>query len=513
MIFRSGKIKSGNKEIKVPIHNNKFIYKDVEVRINNDGAVYIIACDTPVEYIYLETDFINTADLLVLGDAWERGYGDLEWKKTDFSRAMPWYFAVYDGVKTYCFGIKTSPNSFCAWHCGNGKIAVRIDVRNGSEDIYLRGRKLKACTVISKVYEYESFDALCDFCKLMCDNPRYSNQPIFGGNDWYCNYGDSSRKKILDMTKKIVECSPKNIPYKPYMVIDDGWEILHCRKSEDQMQYNGGPWKQSNSLFGDMKSLAMEIEKLGAVPGIWIRPLLTKEKVPDECVLRKNADEITLDPSSELTLNIVKEDMKRLNQWGYRLIKHDFSTFDIFEKWGFEMEETSKYSLFFYDKTKTTAEIIKNFYRAIREGAGDEVLIMGCNTFSHLSAGIFDIQRIGDDTSGIDWERVKKYGPNTLAFRIVQHRAFYQADADCIGITKEMPWEANRNWLDVLSKSSTPLFVSIEDDAYTDEVKDEISRAFETTVKAHNRSYPVDWQITPTPKCWKSDFGTDCYEW
>jgi hypothetical protein len=27
-----------------------------------------------------------------LGDAWERGYGDLEWKALDPSREMPWHF-------------------------------------------------------------------------------------------------------------------------------------------------------------------------------------------------------------------------------------------------------------------------------------------------------------------------------------------------------------------------------------------------------------------------------------
>ena len=54
----------------------------------------------------------------------------------------------------------------------------------------------------------------------------------------------------------------------------------------------------------------------------------------------------------------------------------------------------------FFDKSKTTAQIIKNFYAAIREAAGEYIILMGCNTLSHLSAGMFDIQRTGDDTSG-----------------------------------------------------------------------------------------------------------------
>jgi hypothetical protein len=37
-----------------------------------------------------------------------------------------------------------------------------------------------------------------------------------------------------------------------------------------------------------------------------------------------------------------------------------------------------------------------------RDASGDASII-GCNTVSHLSAGVFDICRIGDDTSGTEW--------------------------------------------------------------------------------------------------------------
>ena len=512
MIFRKCKIisKTGNKEMLK--QDNGFFCEDVAVGFGGSGEVYITAADTPIGYICLEAEFAGIDDMLVLGDAWERGYGDLGWKKSDFGRLMPWYCAAYDGANTYCFGVKTNPDAFCSWRCGNGKTELRIDIRNGSEDIILNGRQLKACTVVSKKYETDSFSALCDFCGLMCDNPRRVERPIFGGNDWYCNYGDNSREKILEMTKKIAECSPEKSEYKPYMVIDDGWEMYYCRGGADGSEYNGGPWKMPNGNFGDMQSMAEEIEKLGAIPGIWIRPLLTLEEVPQNCILERKSNGIILDPSSDEALNIIKEDMQRLRKWGYKLIKHDFSSFDIFGKWGFEMNMEDD-NIHFRDKTKTTAEIIKKFYRAIREGAGEDTLIMGCNTFSHLSAGIFDIQRTGDDTSGVDWERIKKYGVNTLAFRMAQHGTFYRADADCVGITKQIPWQKNREWLDVLAKSGTPLFVSIADDAYTEEVKKDISKAFETAAKVSGESHPVDWQTSQTPEKWESDFGTDCYKW
>jgi len=113
----------------------------------------------------------------------------------------------------------------------------------------------------------------------------------------------------------------------------------------------------------------------------------------------------------------------------------------------------------FADRSRTSAEIVVDFYRAIREAAGDAVVI-GCNTFSHLCAGLVEVTRTGDDTSGRYWDRTRKMGVNTLAFRIMQNRAFYMADADCIGITDAVPWEQNRVWLKALSRSGSPLFMS-----------------------------------------------------
>lgn len=48
----------------------------------------------------------------------------------------------------------------------------------------------------------------------------------------------------------------------------------------------------------------------------------------------------------------------------------------------------------FYDTSKTTAEITLDLYRTIAEASGSSLLI-GCNTVSHLAAGLFEIQRTG----------------------------------------------------------------------------------------------------------------------
>src|ERR1035441_9526485 len=74
-------------------------------------------------------------------------------------------------------------------------------------------------------------------------------------------------------------------------------------------------------------------------------------------------------------------------------------------RWGFEMgPEITDRNWHFQNRGKTTAEIILDLYRTIRQSAGDAVLI-GCNTIGHLAAGLVEAQRIGDDTSGREWSR------------------------------------------------------------------------------------------------------------
>ena len=488
--------------LELAFENGICSYKDVMVELC-DGHVAITAGETPLEK--LELLFANEyfRDAMVLSDAFERGYAEFAWKKVADTRLMPWYFAASENGKTHCFGVKTRPNALCHWRCDEKYITLVVDVHNGKNPLKLAGRRLEACSILQKSYDSNAFDALCDFCRMMCDDPRLLKDPIYGGNDWYCNYGNNSEEKILRHAKRIVECAPAVGP-RPYMVIDDGWQM--CARCT-------GPWYQGNRLFGDMGELAQKIKDIGAIPGIWIRPLLTLEKVPEDWILKMEERTSFMDPSHPQVLKQVAKDIARLRDWGYKLIKHDFTTFDSFFAWGFEMTEDYISRVEFSDKTKTTAEIIKQLYQTIRDAAGEDVAIIGCNTVGHLSAGYFEIQRTGDDTSGFEWERTKNYGINTLAFRMPQHNAFYAADADCVGITTKLDWSINRQWLDVLAKSGTPLFISIGDDAYTPEVKADIIEAFKKAVSASCVSRPVDWMDNRIPQVWESDFGRDTYEW
>lgn len=498
--------------------------KSADVEVNyTDGLLTLTADGTLVNKIEItwQADFNENA--LFLSDALERSYGELCWQSMSTVGKMPWYFLVCQDEKTYAFGVKTGANALCHFTYAGGVVTLVADVRAASQPLDLSGRTLNVCEFVSSVYTCPAFEALGLFCKKMCPNPRTINKPVFGGNDWYCNYGNTSYEKILEHSRRIALCA-KGLPVKPYMVIDDGWQL--CRFKG----FSGGPWTKSNDNFEDMKALARDMEDIGVIPGLWMRPLVTSEKLPDDCYYyHPSGDTWFLDPTKEYVLNKISHSIKTIVDWGFKLIKQDFSTYDILGMWGFEMtNDTVGENMKFSTNKFTTAEVIKNLYSVIREAAGEDTVIIGCNTIGHLAAGYFEIQRIGDDTSGFNWEVTKKMGINTLAFRLPQHKAFFEIDADCVGIMNKMhdgsktaekgeflvPWSKNRQWLNLVAQSGTPLFISIGEECFTEEVQKDVTAAFETMCSHDVGIEPLDWQKTKTPSLWKTKTGKIInYEW
>jgi D-arabinose 1-dehydrogenase-like Zn-dependent alcohol dehydrogenase len=63
--------------------------------------------------------------------------------------------------------------------------------------------------------------------------------------------------------------------------------------------------------------------------------------------------------------------------------------------------------------------------------------------------------------------------------------AFYVADADCVGVTKAVPWTFNRQWLDLLARSGTMLFVSLAPDALGSDERRDLKAALALAAAKH----------------------------
>lgn len=475
----------------------------VTLRHSTDGmSVLIQSPSMAVEKLRLTWDWSFQPTASWLGDAWERSYGDLSWTTGLPSQRAPWYLLINDGTQTHAFGVKTGAKTFCSWQASPQQLELFLDTHSGGVGVELGDRVLHAAEIVTtqSTPGEEPFHTDTRFCKLMCEKPRLPAKPVYGINDWYFAYGNNSKELILKSTALMAELAPAT-DNRPFSVVDDGWE------TED--------FSKPNPKFGDMSVVAAEIKKLGMRPGLWTRPLLANkhDKPSTLTPARSGETERYLDPTLPENLKRIGDIIRLYKDWGFHLVKHDYSTFDFFGRWGFQMTEEMTVPGWHFDKrSHTNAEILLDLYTTIRAAAG-EMYLIGCNTVSHLSAGIFELNRIGDDTSGKEWARTLKMGVNTLAFRLPQHRTFYAVDGDCVGLTTQISWEKNKQWMQLLAESGAPLFISAQPEATGPEQKAYIKKCFEMAAHDQPTGQPLDWMTSNLPEEWRLNDRIVTFEW
>ncbi|MGQ7351764.1 hypothetical protein ACUN7V_13995 [Quadrisphaera oryzae] len=470
----------------------------------------------------------------VLGDAWERSYGDLAWQGLVPERPLPWTVLLHDPRtgSTEGWGVRVRGAALAFWTADPGGLTLWLDLRSGGAPVELAGRTTTAAVVVSARAEGGrpdggggAFAAQRALAHLQCPDPLLPTTPLVGANNWYYAYGRGFGLEAVVRDARTVSDLAGDHPVRPFGVIDDGWSVGGVA---DGRQASGGPWDAGRpQTFPDLAEAAAAVRAQGARPGLWYRPLLRRER-PDGALAGALAQAVgagtgapgqrqdgwALDPSHASVLDLVREDVSRIRGWGFELLKHDFSTYDLLGRWGPAMGASpAADGPALADPSATTAEALVGFYRAVREAAGD-VVVLGCNTVGHLAAGLEHAQRTGDDTSGLTWSRTRRTGVNTLAFRLAQHGALFTVDADCVPATPGTPWEQNRQLLDLVARSGTALFVSVDPATRTDAVDSALAAALRLALDAGvpGGVEPLDWFDTTTPQRWRSGTGEPAEE-
>lgn len=451
-----------------------------------DAGAYSLAIDDTgvrltaeaAEFIRLTFDVALDDACIILGDAFERTYGDVCFrpKRDVLGKLLPWYFLAKNGGTFSCFGVTVRPDALAYWQVGENELTLTYNVCSGPDPVALGGRTLELGRLIASEGEGSFVTVGRAFCRRMCTDGILPRHTVYGANNWYYAYGKSSHAEILEDAAYLAELT-RGIENRPYLVIDDCWEKNRC----------AGPWNELNERFTDMRALCAQIRAMGLHAGIWVRPLYYKGvEFPEEWILAREGDGVILDITVPAAREYVLSVFRSLKDWGYELIKYDFVFRDLTGDYAPRFNAASGCGKFrFADKTKTTAEIMTEFARDVKNAVGADVLLIGCNTSSHLSAGYVEIARTGDDTSGREWGPTKKMGINTLAYRIIQNGIFYVCDADCVGLTEAVEWEKNKSWLTLLAHSGTPLFLSSRRGVATEAQKAFVRECFIENNKPH----------------------------
>ena len=166
----------------------------VNLDLTTAGQEVRVNCPTgPLSRVVLRWETSFPGDTLFLGDAWERSYGDLQWRFLQPERIMPWYFAAHQEAsrRTFMAGVKTQPATLCFWTVDAVGISLWLDFRNGGGPAWPGDRDIAAATIVTLATpKTESpHTAITRFCRRLCDAPRLAATPICGNNNWYYAYG------------------------------------------------------------------------------------------------------------------------------------------------------------------------------------------------------------------------------------------------------------------------------------------------------------------------------------
>ncbi|WP_304823701.1 glycoside hydrolase family 36 protein [Candidatus Binatus sp.] len=221
---------------------------------------------------------------------------------------------------------------------------------------------------------------------------------------------------------------------------------------DDGFQSALGDWDTTNSKFpSGLKKIAAEIHAAGFRPGIWTAPFLAArdsrvmKQHPDWFIVHETTGEpmragynpnwttsddayaYALDPSNPaFCAHLERVFAKLTRDFGYSYLKLDFL---------YAAAADGRR----HDQDLTRGETLRRGLEAIRAGAGDDALILGCGCPLGQAIGIVDGMRVGPDVSPF-WGSTASgagdpstvYALDAIIARSFMHRKLWLNDPDCL---------------------------------------------------------------------------------
>ncbi len=287
---------------------------------------------------------------------------------------------------------------------------------------------------------------------------RLKPQPT-GYCTWYSqpHGGASDEKRIAELA----EFSAKHLaPYGFSVVqIDDKWQMGWKRSSPSSPKKDFRSHDPKGPYPKGMKAAADHIKSLGLVPGIWFMPFAGTvgdpffdqrldwfAKTPDGKPYDTPWGGTCFDLTNPDTRAHVRDITRRIcREWGFDYIKIDglwtgTATKQLYVNSGYKEDDLGE--AVFKDPNQTNIEIYRSGLKLVREAAGDDVFILGCNAPQNMrsyggSFGLVDAMRVGPDNKA-EWKSLLR-GPIFGTRHYFLHGRIWWNDPDPVYVRASMP--------------------------------------------------------------------------
>jgi hypothetical protein len=273
---------------------------------------------------------------------------------------------------------------------------------------------------------------------------------------WYSQpYGGSSDEKHLAETAAFTD---KNLRPFGFSVIqiDDHWQ---AGVKTDGPKRNFTTHDPSGPYPAGMKAAATDVKSHGINPGIWFLPFAGTVGDPffdghdDWFVKHEDGKpytvkwggtclDMTYAPAREHLRDVVS---RITHEWGYQYIKIDglwAGTATPIEYVNTSYKDDNIGDAVFHDPNKSNIEAYRDGLKLVREAAGKDVFILGCNGPQNMRSyggafGLLDGMRVGPDNKS-DWKNLLR-GPTFGSRHYFLNGRVWYNDPDPLYVRESVP--------------------------------------------------------------------------
>ena len=277
----------------------------------------------------------------------------------------------------------------------------------------------------------------------------------------YCTWYHAGASNERDILKNAEFAKEHLAPFGFSVIqIDDKWQA--GEKLEGPLK-NFTTHRSDGPYPSGMRPTAEKLKTLDLTPGIWFMPFAGTWNDPffadkQDLFARKDGKPYVVrwggtcfDMTNPKTREYVHSLVRRIaRDWGYRYFKLDglwtgMATGMCYVNTGFKEDDLG--STVLHDPRKTHVEAYRDGLRLVREAAGDDVFLLGCNVAQNMrtlggSFGLLDAMRIGPD-NGRRWSQMCR-GPFSGSNLYFLHGRVWYNDPDPIYVRGSVPMEHAR---------------------------------------------------------------------